>query len=178
MPIYFRYSAILKIALVALITLSNVQCKKKKDDDPNSSSNSNTGGQGNGKFEFKANGTLYQFNNMVGAYEDVTVSGSVLNISAAGSSGYQALGSISNLTAAGTSPITTGFSLTFYFNNVAYGILPGSSMYAGSHGTIQVTEFKTVNGKRFAKGTFSGVAYRNATDSLVITDGVFQDRNF
>lgn len=115
---------------------------------------------------------------MVGAYEDTTVSGVVLSISAAGSPGYQALGSIPDFDAVGTSPINTGFSLVLFLNNVAYGIVPGSSMYAGSHGTLHVTELKTVGGTRYAKGTFSGVAYRNATDSLVITEGVFQDRNF
>lgn len=155
-----------------------IQCKKNKSSSSSSPPPSNTEQHGNGKFEFKANGVQYQFNNMVGAYENISVSGSALHISAAGNTGYQGLGSISNFSVVGTNSITSGFSLTFYFNNIAYGILPGSSMYANSHGTIQVTEIKIIDGKRYAKGIFSGVAYRNPTDSLIITEGIFQDRNF
>jgi hypothetical protein len=166
------------LTLMVLILLNCIQCKKKNETNTSSPPPSNSGTQDNGKFEFKANGTLYKFNKMVGAYENNSSTGPALQISASGNTGYHALGSISNFTAIETNSITSGFALTFFFNNVDYGILPGSSMYAGSHGTIQVTEIKTLNGKRYAKGIFSGVAYRNATDSLVITEGVFQDHNF
>lgn len=171
-----------KLTFVLFITiiLMFVQCKKNKSKSSSSTSSptSNTEQQGNGKFEFKANGVQYQFNKMVGAYENNSVSGSDLHISAAGNTGYQALGSISNFSVVETNSITSGFSLTFYFNYIPYGIVPGNSMYANSHGTIQVTEIKIINGKRYAKGIFSGVAYRNSTDSLVITNGIFQDQNF
>lgn len=49
-----------------------------------------------------------------------------------------------------------------------------SNSLSASHGTITIS---AVNGGTsvldYVKGTFSGVAYRNATDSLVITNGEF-----
>lgn len=162
----FKYFSLLWLFAVCLLFSCN---KKNEAPDPKPST---------GKFEFKANGVQYKFNNMVGAYEDSLVSGVVLAISAAGNSGYQALGSIADFDTVGTNPVSSGFSLIFYINNTIYGIVPGSSLYTGSHGTIHVTELKTVDGTRYAKGTFSGVAYKDASDSLIITEGVFQDRHF
>lgn len=176
MKIKNRFSKNFICSLIILLTITNIQCKKKKEEPASSSSNSTSSQQNTGRFEFKGNGVEYKFNKMVAAYQN----SSNLSVSAAGETGYQAFIDISNFNNVGTNPITSGFAVNIYFpNNVAYGILPGSNLYGNSHGTIQITETITIDGKIYAKGTFSGVAYRNGyPDSLVITEGYFQDKNF
>lgn len=159
------------IIITALCLL--ISCKKKDD------SNTNTTPTNSGYFRFTSNGTLVEINKYVDANDNKTTSALLLGVSAQGeTSAYSAFGGIADFNGTGTYVFESSPSsyILFTVNGTVYTL--GKALQPKSHGTFVVTEVKETTNFTYTKGTFSGVAYASASDSIVITGGEFKDRNF
>jgi len=158
--------------LLLLLAISVYSCNRDDDND-------NGTPTGTGKFEFVGNGTLYQLNTNVQMHENATTAGNVLNVAATNTT-MAAVGGIDNY----TGPRTYDFSednsnyIAFSMSGRTYYLTGGNALAPASHGVLTVTAETTTGNFRNTKGTFSGVAYASATDSMVITNGVFIDSDF
>ncbi len=126
-----------------------------------------------GLLSMKVDGTAWTATNEVGAFitsADKFVCDGSVNVE------VLTFG-VTNVTGLGTFPIVGSGSLLSY--DVA-----GSQDYliadyvANSHGTITITALNANNGVGTSvTGTFEGVAYNGSGDSVIITNGKFEDRD-
>jgi hypothetical protein len=146
----------------------------KKDDDNTPTPTPTT----NGFFRFKANGTLVEMNSNVYVSDNKTTTALVLSVSATGASGYSVFGGINDFSGAGDYVFESNPSsyILFTINGTVYTL--GKALQPKSHGTLTVTGVKNISSFDYTKGTFNGVAYASASDSVVITNGEYQDKNY
>lgn len=146
-----------------------------------SDDNNNNNPSGNGKFEFKANGTLYQINASVAVNKNLTVAGNTLTFGAYNAGNTQSVvGGIDGYTGTGTYDMSADMSnyIMFNINSKQYYMTGGNSLAPKAHGVVIVTDEMTSGNFKNTKGTFTGVAYAGTNDSIVITEGVFVDSDF
>jgi hypothetical protein len=118
-------------------------------------------------------------NRMVDVNKNLTTSGNVLTITAADGN-VGAVGGIDNYHGVGNYLLKDDSSnyISLTFNNKTYYLTGGSVLAPFSHGELYVAEEHTNGNFKNTRGTFSGVAYANSTDSVTITGGVFKDDDF
>ncbi len=161
-----------KIILLLLTCAVIFSCNKKKKDEDTPTPDSS------GFFRFKANGTLVEMNTNVFVNDNKTTSALLLSVTATGSSGYSAFGGVSDFNGATSYVFENNPSsyILFTINGTVYTL--GKALQDKSHGTLIVTGVKNATDFDYTKGIFSGVAYASPTDSVVITDGEYQDKNY
>ena len=126
-----------------------------------------------GLLTMKVNGTTWTADNEVGAFistanklvVDGNFNGEVVTIG------------VTNVPGVGTFDMKTSGSLFSYdvAGNQDYLI---ASYVTKSHGTATITQMKSSNSVGTGViGTFEGVAYNGNGDSVVITNGKFEDKN-
>lgn len=158
-------------ALVLVVLFLSVGSCTRNDDD----NNNNNGGTG--KFEFYANGSLIQMSKTVAVNENLTTAGSVLTFSATNGSNASAIGGIDNYNGPRLYNLNEDNSnyIALSFNSKVYYLTGGNALAPQSSGVVNVTNETTTGNFKNTKGTFSGVAYASSNDSVVITNGVFED---
>lgn len=158
--------------LLVCLSLSINSCTRDDDSGNNRSAN--------GKFEFLANGTLIQMNKTVAVNENLTTAGSVLTISATNGAAASAIGGIDNYNGPRLYNLNEDNSnyIALSFNGKVYYLTGGNALAPQSSGIITVTDETTNGNFKNTKGSFSGVAYASSNDSVVITNGVFEDDDF
>lgn len=160
------------ILLIAVVLLAITACEND---------NNNNNNTGNGKFEFKANGTLYQINAAVAVNKNLTTAGNTLTFGAYNTGNTQSVvGGIDGYTGIGTYDLSADMSnyIMFNINSKQYYMTGGNSLAPKAHGVVIVTDEMTSGNFKNTKGTFTGVAYASVNDSIVVTEGVFVDSDY
>jgi hypothetical protein len=116
----------------------------------------------------------------VDVHENLSTTGNILNIGATGGGSNAAVGGINDYTGPGTYDLAANNAnyIGFNLNGKTYYMTGGSPLAPKASGVWVITEEKTSGNFKNTKGTFSGVAYASANDSIVITNGVFIDDDF
>lgn len=158
---------IVQFVAILLVITSVASCKKDKDEEETA-----------GFFRFTANGQAYDFNKAVSCYVNSISNGNLLVLRGELNSDNVASGSLPAFNGPGAYAMDSTRSNQIVLKISGNDYFIGALNQPKAHGQITVLQSRTEGSYTYYTATFSGVAYRSATDSLVITNGSIEDDSF